>query len=57
MTRTETADYLRINLSTLHYWTKNGYLNQYGIGNRRYYKKEDILNCLIKRKIKIIQTV
>lgn len=47
MTREDTAKFLKINLSTLYYWTKSGKLYSYGIANRRYYKKSEILNCLI----------
>ena len=52
MTREEAAKFLKINLSTLYYWTKNGKLNSYGIANRRYYKKSEILTCLNMRYIK-----
>lgn len=38
LTRTETAEYLKINSTTLWNWTKNGKLKAYGIGNRVYYK-------------------
>lgn len=46
MTRDEAAKFLKINLSTLYYWTKKGKLKSYGIVNRRYYKKSEILDCL-----------
>ena len=46
MTREEAADFLKINLSTLYYWTKDGRINSYAIANRKYYKKSDILNAL-----------
>tara|TARA_R110000868_G_scaffold93190_1_gene258036 strand:+ start:2001 stop:2279 length:279 start_codon:yes stop_codon:yes gene_type:complete len=42
MTRTETADYFQISLSTLWHWTKKGMLNSYGIGNKVYYKLNEI---------------
>jgi len=47
LTRQETADYLKVNLTTLWSWTKKGNLKSIGIGNRVYYKKQDILDCLI----------
>ena len=42
------SNLLKINLSTLWRWTKDGKLNAYGIGNRIFYKKDEILNSLIK---------
>ncbi len=52
MSRVETAEYLKINLSTLYYWTNKGLITSMGIGNRVYYKKQDIIDCLIKKAIK-----
>jgi helix-turn-helix protein len=46
MTRSDTAKFLKINLSTLYYWTKKGLINCYGIANRRYYKKSEVLERL-----------
>jgi excisionase family DNA binding protein len=40
MTRTETAKYLKADISTIHNWTKKGKLKAYGLGNRVYYKKK-----------------
>ena len=48
MTRNEAANYLSIDLSTLYNWTKKGKLPAYGIGNRVYYKSEDIEMRLIQ---------
>lgn len=48
LTRTEAADFLKINLSTLFLWTRKGKISAFGIGNRRYYKKENLLECLTK---------
>jgi excisionase family DNA binding protein len=42
MTRNEVADMLKIDLSTLHHWTKSGKLKSYGIGNRVYYKRAEL---------------
>lgn len=47
LSREETAQLLKINLSTLHDWTKKGYLNAYSIGYRRYFKEEEVLSALI----------
>jgi hypothetical protein len=47
----ELADKLltKIEVYLNDYAEKKGYLDQYGIGNRRYYKKEEIKSHLIKR--------
>jgi len=47
LTRTETCKYLQIDSSTLWHWTNKGRVIAYGIGNRRYYKKGELLKCLI----------
>lgn len=46
LTREETCKLLKIDSSTLWAWTKKGKLNVYGIANRRYYKKNEVLECL-----------
>lgn len=46
LTREQTCNYLNIDASTLWHWTKKGKLTAYGIANRRYYKKADLLNAL-----------
>lgn len=48
LSRRETADLLKIDLSTLHRWTLQGKLQSYGIGNRVYYKRTEIDNALVK---------
>lgn len=48
LTRTEAANFLKVNLSTLHLWTQKGKITSFGIGHRRYYKKEQLLGCLTK---------
>ncbi len=47
LTREETYKLLKIDSSTLWAWTKKGKINAYGIANRRYYRKSEILKCLI----------
>ena len=47
-TRDEASNLLKINLSTLWRWTKDGKLSAYGIGNRVFYKKDELLKSLIK---------
>lgn len=48
LTRTETCELLKIDSSTLWHWTKKGKITSYGIGNRVYYKKDEVLKSLIK---------
>lgn len=51
LTREQTCQLLQINSSTLWHWTNKGKVNCYGIGNRRYYKKNELLNnSLILKK-------
>jgi len=46
LTREQTANYLQIDLSTLHNWTVKGKIKCIGIGSRRYFRKSDILESL-----------
>lgn len=48
MTRSEVANYLKINLSTVHSWSKSGKLKSYGIGNRVYYKRKEVENSIVR---------
>jgi len=48
LTRKETAALLKINLATLWSWSKSGKIKSVGIGNRVYYKRNDIESSLIK---------
>ncbi len=52
LTRTEVCKLLKIDLSTLHRWTKASKLIAYGIGNRVYYKRSEIESYLEVNKIK-----
>jgi hypothetical protein len=52
LTRKETCDFLKIDSSTLWSWTNKGKIACYGIGNRRYYKKEDLINSMVLLKVK-----
>lgn len=42
LTRNEVKDLLKVDLSTIHNWTKKGKLKAYGIGHRVYYKRNEI---------------
>lgn len=46
LTREQTCEFLQIDSSTLWHWTNKGKVTVYGIGNRRYYKKAELLECL-----------
>ena len=48
LTRQEVAEMLKIDLSTVHNWTKKGKLNSYGIGNRVYYMRSEVEQSFIK---------
>lgn len=50
LTRTETAKILKVELTTLWHWTKKGKITSYGIGNRVYYKRGEIMKALIEFK-------
>ena len=47
LTRNEVAKLLKIDLSTIHHWSKNGKLKPYGIGARVYYKRHEVEESLI----------
>ena len=46
LTREETCQFLKVNLSTLWAYTNQGKNKSYGIGARRYYKKNELLESL-----------
>lgn len=48
MTRKEVAEYLKVDLSTIWNWSKQGKLPYYGIGSRVYYKRSEIERALIQ---------
>ena len=50
LTREQTCKFLQIDSSTLWSWTKKGKVIAYGIGNRRYYKKAELLTSLQQLK-------
>lgn len=47
LTRSQVAEMLQISETTVYRWTKNGRLTHYGLGNRIYYKRHEIEDCLI----------
>lgn len=48
LTRQEVAEMLKIDLSSVHNWTKKGILTSYQIGGRVYYKRIELENSIIK---------
>jgi hypothetical protein len=50
LTRKQTCKFLQIDSSTLWAWTNKGKVIAYGIGNRRYYKKAELLKSLQQLK-------
>lgn len=48
LSRLETAKLLKINLTSLWKHTKSGKLKSYGIGNRVFYKKNEVLTSLTR---------
>ncbi len=48
LSRQETANLLKVDLSTIHNYTKQGKLIAYGIGSRVYYKRKEIENAIVK---------
>jgi hypothetical protein len=46
LSRLETAQLLKISFTTLWKHTKNGKLKSYGIGNKVFYKKDEVLKSI-----------
>jgi hypothetical protein len=46
LTRDEACKFLKIDPSTLWHWTNKGKVFAFGIANRRYYKRSQLLECL-----------
>lgn len=46
LTRDDVLDLLQIDSSTLWRYQNDGKIKAYGIGNRRYYKKAELINAL-----------
>lgn len=47
LTRDEVSKLLKINISSVHNWTKSGILKRHAIGGRVYYKRSEIEQGLI----------
>ena len=54
LTREETAELLKVNLTTIWNYTNQGRLIAYKIGNRVYYKRSEVMDALIQLKTKSV---
>ena len=50
LTRKEVAQMLKIDLSSVHNWSKRGILKPYKLGNRVYFKLEELQNSFVEFK-------
>lgn len=48
LTRHEVSKLFKVDISTVHNWTKRGVIESYSVGSRIYYKRTEIENSLIK---------
>lgn len=50
LTRSQACEFLQIEQTTLYHWTNAGKIIAYGIGNRRYYKRSELMKSLKQLK-------
>lgn len=50
LSRNEIAEMLKIDLSTVHNWTKKGILQAYQCGGKIFYKRNEIEDAIVKLK-------
>ena len=50
LTRKEVSEMLKIDLSSVHNWSKRWILIPHQIGNRVYYKLQEVENAIVKLK-------
>lgn len=50
LTRSEVAGLFKIDLSSVHNWTKKGILQAYQISGRVYYKRTELESAIVKLK-------
>ncbi len=48
LSRAEVAKMLKVDLSTIHNWSKSGKLQRHGIGNRVYYKRSEVERAIVQ---------
>ena len=52
LTREEACKLLKVDSSTLWRWTNKGKVTAYGIGSKRFYKKDELIKSLIQLNTK-----
>lgn len=52
LTRQEVCEILHIDLSSLHRWRKEGKLIAYGLGNRVYFKRNEIDELINQNRLR-----
>jgi|TARA_R110000764_G_scaffold234517_1_gene328405 hypothetical protein len=50
LTRKEVSEMLKIDISSVHNWSKRGILKPLQIGNRIYFKLQDVENSIVQLK-------
>lgn len=50
LTREETADKFSISIRCLHNWSKNGLLEPYTMGNRVYFRSDEVEEALVLKQ-------
>lgn len=50
LSRQETAELLKVDVSSIHNWTKRKILQSYGLSGRVYYKRSEIEEAIVKLK-------
>lgn len=48
LSRSEVAKMLKVDISTVHNWSKSGKLQRHGIGNRVYFKRSEVERAIIQ---------
>lgn len=48
MSRHALAEWLKVDISTIHNWTTKGVLKKYAIGGRVYYKRTEVEKAIIE---------
>lgn len=48
MTRQEVAEWLKVDISTIHNWSTKGILKKYSIEGRVYYKRDEVNKAIIE---------
>lgn len=51
LTRSEVCKLLKIDMSSLHRWRKEGKIPSYGLGNRVYFKRSEVEQIINENKL------